>query len=710
VDPKKADKRPVPNPSLVSVALGDYPLRMKLSSRLSPHLSASAFFFAVAVLSSGQTLDLASIDSQVSPGQDFYLYANGGWLARNPIPPEFSIWGSFVELAERNRAILHQILEKTAQADSPAKEGSLAQKLGDFYGSGMDETAINREGIIPLQAELSRIDRVEDLRGFASEIAALHAKGLGPMFDIDGDQDEKDSTSQIAIISQGGLGLPDRDYYLSTDERSKDIRAQYQVHLEKMFELMGESGPAAGADARVVINLETEMAKASKTRVELRDPEANYHKMPLSELEKSAPQFDWETYFQAIGLRKDELRAIDIKQPEFISAVAKLTQDTPLDQWKTYLRWHLIHDLAGNLSQPFVDENFRFYRQVLTGAKENRPRWKRVLDQVNSNLGEALGELYVEKTFPPAAKQRALAMVEDLKVALGGKIQALDWMGDETKKEALAKLSALGVKIGYPDKWRDYSKLEIKRQAYILNVLAGQTFETSRHLARIGKPVDPSEWGMTPQTVNAYYNPNRNEVVFPAGILQPPFFFPNADDAVNYGGIGAVIGHEMTHGFDDQGRHFDSRGNLRDWWTAEDAKRFLEKGTKIVRQFDAYVAIDSLHVNGRLTEGENIADLGGVKIAFSALESALHRQTAKEQELKIDGLTPEQRFFLSWAQIWRTNVRPEQLRLGLQIDPHSPAPFRVNGPLSNLPEFAQAFGISTPSPMIRPEDERVQIW
>jgi putative endopeptidase len=685
---------------------------MKPSLLLSGILFVFAICFGAIAVAPGPTLDLSSIESGVSPSDDFYQYANGGWLARNPIPPEFSIWGGFVELAERNRGILHEILEKAAQADSLAKAepGSIQQKLGDFYASGMDEGTINREGISPLQTELRRIDQVQNEAEFASEIADLHAKGLDPLFNLDGDQDEKDSSKQIAILAQGGLGLPDRYYYLNTDDRSKDIRAQYLVHLGKMFELMGEPREAAGQDAQAVMNLETEMAKVSKARVELRDPETNYHRVSLSELEKSAPQFDWETYFRALGLSAEALATIDVKQPDFLSAVSKLTQEVPLDRWKTYLRWHLIHAAAPCLSQPFVDENFRFYRQVLTGAKKDRPRWKRVLDQVDVNLGEALGELYVEKTFPPAAKQRALAMVNDLKVALRRKIETLDWMGDETKKEALAKLSAMGVKIGYPDKWREYGELEIKRQSYVLNVFAGQTFEMKRHLARIGKPVDPAEWGMSPQTVNAYYSPNRNEVVFPAGILQPPFFFRDADDAVNYGGIGAVIGHEMTHGFDDSGRHFDARGNLRDWWTAEDAKRFLERGRKIVSQFDSYVAIDSVHVNGRLTEGENIADLGGVKIALSALESALGRQTAEERDKKIDGLTQEQRFFLSYAQIWRSNVRPEYLRLVLNVDPHSPAPFRVNGPLSNLPEFAKAFGISEPSPMIRPADERVQIW
>src|SRR6201987_866743 len=439
---------------------------MKPSLLLSGILFVFAICFGAIAVAPGPTLDLSSIESGVSPSDDFYQYANGGWLARNPIPPEFSLWGGFVELAERNRAILHEILEKTAQADSlaNAEPGSIQQKLGDFYASGMDEGTINREGISPLQTELRRIDQVQNEAEFASEIADLHAKGLGPLFNLDGDQDEKDSSKQIAILAQGGLGLPDRYYYLNTDDRSKDIRAQYLVHLGKMFELMGEPREAAGQDAQAVMNLETEMAKVSKARVELRDPETNYHRVSLFELEKSAPQFDWETYFRALGLSAEALATIDVEQPDFLSAVSKLTQEVPLDRWKTYLRWHLIHAAAPCLSQPFVDENFRFYRQVLTGAKKDRPRWKRVLDQVDVNLGEALGELYVEKTFPPAAKQRALAMVNDLKVALRRKIETLDWMGDETKKEALAKLSAMGVKIGYPAKWRENSDAEIKSQ------------------------------------------------------------------------------------------------------------------------------------------------------------------------------------------------------------------------------------------------------
>src|SRR6516162_14369 len=601
---------------------------MKPSLLLSGILSVFAICFGAVAVVPGLTLDLSSIEAGVSPGDDFYQYANGAWLARNPIPPEFSIWGGFVELAERNRAILREILEKTAQTDSLAKAepGSIQQKLGDFYASGMDEATVNREGIRPLQTELRRINQLQDKAEFASEVADFHAKGLDPVFNLDGDLDEKDSSKQIAILTQGGLGLPDRYYYLNTDDRSKDIRAQYLVHLGKMFELMGEPEEAAGQDAQTVMSLETEMAKVSKARVELRDPETNYHRMSLSELEKSAPQFDWATYFRVLGLSAEALATIDVKQPDFLSAVSKLTQEVPLDRWKTYLRWHLIHAAAPCLSQPFVDENFRFYRQVLTGAKKDRPRWKRVLDQVDVNLGEALGELYVEKTFPPAAKQRALAMVNDLKVALRRKIETLDWMGDETKKEALAKLGAMGVKIGYPDKWREYGVLEIRRQSYVLNVFAGQTFEMKRHLARIGKPVDPAEWGMSPQTVNAYYSHSRNEVVFPAGILQPPFFFQNADDAVNYGGIGAVIGHEMTHGFDDQGRKFDAAGNLRDWWLPDDELRYKERAAQVAKQYSAYVVLDGLTINGELTLGENIADLGGLKIAYVALAKILNGQ------------------------------------------------------------------------------------
>jgi putative endopeptidase len=655
-------------------------------------------------------IDLANMDPQVKPGDDFYRYANGGWLEHNPIPPEYGRWGAFQELVERNYATLREILEESAaqatKGDAPP--GSVRQLVGEFYASGMNEEQINAEGAKPLQAELDAIAQIGDRKQLASVLGQLHKLGIPALFEITGGQDAKDSTNQIAIVSQGGLGLPDRDYYLKEGE--SQMRDQYVEHMTKMFQLLGDTEEKSSAEAKQVLAFETELAKSSKSRVELRDPVANYHKMSAGDLAKTAAGFDWSTYFQSLGISDEQLSKMNVEQPEFFQRAAELAASTPLDDWKIYLRWHLIHATAADLSTPFVDEDFRFFKQKLTGVKENLPRWKRILQEVDHGLGEALGQLYVEKKFTPQAKQRALVMVNDLKNALRDKIQNLDWMGPETREAALKKLDVLGVKIGYPDKWRDYSRLEIKAQPHVLNALAASAFETKRELAKIGRPVDPTEWGMSPSTVNAYYSPNRNEIVFPAGILQPPFFNAQADDPVNYGGIGGVIGHEMTHGFDDQGRKFDAQGNLKNWWTAEDEKRFQDRGTKIVQQFDSYVVIDNLHVNGQLTEGENIADLGGVKIAYAALEKAFARKSATEQNQKIDGFTPEQRFFLSWAQVWRNNTRPETFRLLLQIDPHSPAKFRVNGPFSNLPEFAHAFDVPDGSPMVRPPDERVQVW
>jgi putative endopeptidase len=664
----------------------------------------------VATAAETPAIDRANMDPRVKPSDDFYQYANGGWLEHNPIPPEYSRWGAFQELIERNYATLREILEESSsqvtKGEVPA--GTVRQLVGQFYASGMNEEQINAEGAKPLESDLEKIAQINDRKQLAAVLGYLHKLGIGALFDITGGQDAKDSKNQIAIVSQGGLGLPDRDYYLKEGEAQ--MRDQYVQHVTKMFQLLGDPEEKASAEAKQVLAFETDLAKVSKTRVELRDPEANYHRMSGSDLAKAAPGFDWSAYFQALGIASEELNKIDVEQPAFSQRAAEMTANAPLDDWKIYLRWHLIHATAADLSEAFVDEDFRFFKQKLTGVKEKLPRWKRILQEVDHNLGEALGQLYVEKKFTPEAKQRALAMVNDLKNALRDKIQNLDWMDAETRGAALKKLDAFGVKIGYPDKWRDYSNLKITAQPHVLNVLAASEFETKRQLAKIGKPVDPTEWGMSPPTVNAYYSPNRNEIVFPAGILQPPFFNVQADDPVNYGGIGAVIGHEMTHGFDDQGRKFDPEGNLRNWWTAEDEKRFQARGQKIVQQFDSYVAIDNLHVNGQLTEGENIADLGGVKIAYAALEKALGRKSAVDQNQRIDEFTPKQRFFLAWAQVWRTNSRRETIRLYLQIDPHSPPKFRVNGPLSNLPEFAHAFDVPDGNPMVRPLDERVQIW
>ena len=657
-------------------------------------------------------IDPKNMDTAAQPGVDFYQYANGGWVKEHPIPGEYSQWGSFQELFERNLASLHEILEEAASGikKGGASNDKIRQLVGQFYLSGMNEEQVNAEGAKPLQSELDAIQKISDAKGVAAVLGHLHSLGVDALFGITGDIDEKDTKDQIAQMAQGGLGLPERDYYLKDDERFKKLRDQYVEHIGKVFQLLGDAAPEATEKAKQILAFETELAKASKSPVELRDPEANYHKLAFAEVQKLASGFDWAAYLEALGLSKEQMAQTDVGQPDFVKRAGELIGSTPVETWKAYFQWHLVHDVARYLSTPFVDEDFAFYQQALQGTKENQPRWKRVLRQIDQSVGEDLGQLYVEKHFSPEAKQRALAMVNDLKSALRDRIQKLEWMGPQTRTAALKKLDAFGVKIGYPDKWRDYSSLEIKDQPYVLNVLAAQSFEMKRRFGRIGKPVDKNEWGMSPPTVNAYYSPQRNEIVFPAGILQPPFFYANADDAVIYGGIGAVIGHEMTHGFDDQGRKYDPQGNMKNWWTTADEKRFQERGKKIVEQFNNYVAIDDLHINGELTEGENIADLGGVKLAYAALEKALQRKPAAERTQKIDGFTPEQRFFLSWAQIWRNNTRPEARRLRLQIDPHSPGQFRVNGPLSNLPEFVHAFQISDKSPMIRPAKDRVQIW
>jgi putative endopeptidase len=670
------------------------------------------FLFVVAAYSAeAPAIDPKSMDPSVKPGVDFYQYTNGSWLKKTEIPPDYSEWGSFEELVERNYEILHQILEDSAAEvkSGKAPAGSIRALVGQYYASGMDAELINAQGAKPLQPELDAIEQVSDSKAIGPYLAHLRALGIGALFGFTGDIDRKDSTNQIGIATQGGLGLPDRDYYLKDDDQSKKIRDQYVEHITKMFQLLGIAEQEAATQAKQILAFETELAKASKSRVDLRVPEKNYHKMLIGDLEKLAGGFDWAAYFNGLNLSKEQVAKLDVEQPEFFKRVALLVASTPIPTWKAYLRWNLISATASDLSDPFVDEAFRF-RQVLTGQKENQPRWKRVLETIDTCASEALGQLYVEKNFPPEAKQRALAMVNDLKQSLRERIEKLDWMGPATRAAALKKLDAFGVKIGYPDKWRDYSGLEIKAQPYILNDLAASAFEAKRQFAKIGKPVDKNEWGMSPPTVNAEYTPQRNEISFPAGILQPPFFDANADDAINYGGIGAVIGHEMTHGFDDEGRKYDPQGNIKNWWTTADEKRFEERGKKIVDQFNNYVVIDNLHVNGKLTEGENIADLGGVKIAYVALEKALQRKPADQRNEKIDGFTPEQRFFLSFAQIWRDNIRPEYAKLLIKVDPHSPGKFRANGPLSNLPEFAHAFQVPDNSPMVRPPTQRVDIW
>jgi putative endopeptidase len=649
-------------------------------------------------------LDPKNFDTSVKPSDDFYTYANGAWLKNNPIPPEYSRWGSFNMLVEQNNDALHEVAEKTAKSAVDAGLAPEVQKVGDYYASGMDEAAVNAAKATPLADEFKRIDAIKDRPDVLKEIARLHLMGVTSLFGFTSGQDDKNSTMVISQAFQDGLGMPDRDYYTKTDDASKKLRDQYLDHVAKMLTLAGNDAEKAKAAAKKIMEMETALAKASRTRVELRDPQKNYNKMKADGLQKLMPSFKWADYFKELQLA--DAGDINVGQPDFFKGADKVFTSTSIDDWKNYFRWHLVHAAATELSSDFVDENFNFYIKTLTGAQQLKPRWKRVVSSTDGAVGEALGKLYVAEYFPPAAKERALELVKNVQAAMGDAIKNCQWMDDKTKQDALKKLAAITIKIGYPDKWRDYSTLKIDRSSYAMNAMRAAEFETNRQLKKIGKPVDRSEWGMTPPTVNAYYNPNLNEIVFPAGILRPPFFNADADDAMNYGGIGAVIAHEISHGFDDQGRQYDAQGNLRDWWSASSAAKYKERAQKIVKQYSEYEPLKGMHINGELTLGENIADDGGVKIAFAALKKAL---AGKPQE-KINGFTPEQRFFFSWATVWRANQREEDLRQRLTIDPHSPTKYRCNGPLSNTPEFQKAFNLPDNCPMVRPPDKRVTIW
>ena len=645
--------------------------------------------------------DLKNMDPSVKPQDDFYTYANGTWLKKNPIPPEESRWGSFNALVEKNNAAMKIVAENAAKKAAADPD---AQKVADYYASGMDEKAIDAAKAKPLADEFKKIDEIKDPEGLLKMIAHLHTMGVNAFFGFTSGQDDKNSTMVIAQAFQGGLGMPDRDYYTKEDDASKKLRDAYVTHVTKMLTLLGEPAAKAGDDAKKILALETALAKPARTRVELRDPQKNYNKMTLNDLQAMMPNWNWPVYFREIGLEAPG--DINVGQPDFFKAANDLFKSAALEDWKTYLRWQLIHGAAAELSNDFVNENFSFFGTTLTGAKALKPRWKRVVTATDNALGEALGKLYVADNFPPESKARMIELVKNIQEAMADSIKSRDWMDDATKAEALKKLAAFTVKIGYPDKWRDYSPLKIDRGPYVLNAARAAMFESKRELDKIGKPVDRNEWGMSPPTVNAYYNPNMNEIVFPAGILQPPFFNAAADDAINYGGIGAVIAHEISHGFDDQGRQYDATGNLRDWWTPESAAKYKERADKIVKQYSAYEPIKGIHINGELTQGENIADDGGVKLAFAALQKALKN---KPQE-KIDGFTPEQRFFLGWAQVWRANTREEALKLRLNTDPHSPTQYRCNGPVSNSPEFKKAFNLPDNCPMVRPADQIVSIW
>ena len=644
----------------------------------------------------------AEMDLSVPACQDFFQHANGTWLKHNPIPGDHSAWGGFDELQERNLATLKGILEGVAGSRAP--KGSLRQKVGDFFAAGMDTQAITKAGLAPLKLSLARVAGIRNTHDLAVAVGRAHMEGVGAAFSFEVNPDDKESTAYIAQFAQGGLGLPDRDYYTGTDEKSQDLRGKYLAHITRMFTLMGAKPALAKARAGIVLELETRLARASMTRVERRDPNAIYHKMAPAELGRLAPGFDWNAYFQTIGLKADTLL---VRQPGFFKELSAMVQDTGLEPWKAYLSWQAINAHAAHLSPAFEDEHFAFFGKTLNGTQEMQARWKRVLGATDQALGEALGKLYVDQVFTPAAKATVLDMVSNLRQALQERILKLEWMTPATKDAALKKLAAFTVKIGYPDHWRDYTDLEVARASYGENILRANAFEFKRSLAKLGKPLDRGEWEMTPPTVNAYYNPLMNEIVFPAGILQPPFFDPKADEAVNYGAIGMVIGHEMTHGFDDEGRQYDAQGNLKDWWTPEDVKAYGARTDLVVKQYDALEVLPGLHVNGHLTLGENIADLGGLKLAFSALEKALE---GKPRPAAIAGFTPEQRFFLGYAQSWHYHAREEAMRVKVVVDPHAPPRFRVNAPLANLPEFQEAFGCAEGTPMNRPQAERPVIW
>ena len=653
---------------------------------------------------SSHGFDLANVDRTVKPCDDFYQFAAGGWMKNNPIPPAYSQWGSFNILHNRNEDALHQILDE-ASKDKSAAPGSNWQKIGDFYASCMDEPTIEAAGIKPLDSEFRRIAAIHDTASLEAEIARLQLQGVNAAFGFGSEVDFKDSTKRIAGVSQGGLGLPERDYYTRDDGKSKEIRDAYIRHVKNMFKLLGDDEAASVDETKAVLAIETSLAKGSTGQVDLRDPDKNYHMTAVARLGELTPHFAWPDFFKEMGA--PDFSAVDVGQPEFFKQFDADLASFPLADWKAYLRWQLVNYVAGALPAKFVDEDFDFSGRVLAGTKELLPRWRRCVEATDRQLGEALGQYYVQRNFPPEAKVKATAMVKNVIAALRADLSTLDWMSPATRAKAIEKLDAMEVKVGYPDKWRDYSEFKVDRAAYVENARRGNEYANAYDIAKIGKAMDRGEWVMTPPTVDAYSRASMNDITFPAGILQPPFFDPNRDDAMNYGGMGAVIGHELTHGFDDQGAKFDAQGNLVNWFTPEDLKNFQDRGNCIAKQFDGYEVEPGLHTNGKLVEGESIADFGGLTIAYAALQKALEGKAAPAP---VDGFTMEQRFFLGWAQIWESNIRIELSRMYVNVNPHPVARFRVNGPLSNMPAFAKAFQCSTKTPMVRAEAERCRIW
>ena len=683
---------------------------MKISNQILKGASLTAILFSLsafdAVSQSGSKVphfSAADMDTSVSPGKDFYKYADGKWLENNPVPADKSRWGSFNELQEHNWFLLHEILEGAAQ-DRKATANSPTRKVGDFFASAMDTTQLEKLGITPLKVTFGRINALKSRKALMGLIADLHERGVGSLFGEFVNADLKNSSVYAFYLSQGGLSLPDRDYYL-TDAFAKQ-RTAYVAHVAKMLTLAGYTETESQNGAKTILEIETALAKACKSRVDLRDPIANYHKFTVSEVESKFPNLEFPAYFKATGV--GSLQELVVRQPEFFSALDQLLKERPLGDWQVYLRWHALHATAPYLSEAFEKENFAFYGTVLSDQPVQEPRWQRAAKVIDGSIGEALGQVFVEKHFTATAKARMTDMIGNIKAVFQDRLKTVDWITEETRAKALAKFERFTQKIGHPDKFRDYSSVMISKTDYLGNVQRAMIFESRRELARLGKPIDKTEWNMTPPTVNAYFNQSQNEIVFPAGILQPPFFDVEMDDAINYGAIGVVIGHEITHGFDDQGRKYDADGNLKDWWTEADGKAFVARSQKVVDQFNDYEALPGLHVNGKLTLGENLADLGGTSIAYEALQRALKKDPSKRKP--IDGFTPEQRFFLSLSQLWKTNWREAELRNRVTTDPHSPGQFRAIGAHVNMQEFYDAFGIKEGDPMWRKPELRAKVW
>jgi putative endopeptidase len=648
-------------------------------------------------------IDKANMDLSVSPGDDFYTYASGKWIKNNPIPPKETRWGSFNQLRDFNINAVKTILEK-AVADKTAPAGSVTRMVGDFYAAGMDSLSIEKLGYAPIKKDLARIAAIGDLPGILKEMNYLRSNGIAsPLYGFSIGQDRKNVENLVPQLSQGGIGLSDRDYYLKDDARSQDIRAAYSKFIVRLFTLTGTSVTKAEENAKAIFNIEKQLANAQLSRVEMRDAYRTYNKFSLADFSRKTPQLQWQQILPALKVKGQD--SILVNNPAFFVTADSLLQTVPVAHWKTYLQWYVLRGAAPYLSKDFVDANFAF-NQVITGQKIATPRWQRISSLTDGNIGELLGQLYVKDYFKPAAKARMEELVSNLRKAYANRIQQLDWMSDATKQKALAKLAAFRPKIAYPDKWQTYDGLTISRNSFFQNMRNADAWGYNYMVSRLGKPVDRERWGMTPPTVNAYYNATLNEIVFPAGILQFPFFDPNADDAVNYGGIGAVIGHEMSHGFDDNGSKYDADGTLRNWWTDEDRKKFDAKADALAKQFDGYTVLDTLHVNGRLTLGENIGDLGGLNVAYEAFKMTKQGQSNE----KIDGFTPDQRFFLSWAQVWRTNTLPQTAAQLLKTDTHSPGQYRAIGPLVNMDAWYKAFDVKEDNKLYKKPEDRIRIW